>query len=114
MQVMVTQHELQEINELERDVAPMQKRLGELKDGVKVLLIHHMPVELGRFDARLLKRFVRSVPWKKAVVDNLGVAFAEEFRKKFPVHMFCEVMVDEHAVLPLWKSGSNGAEPHVG
>jgi hypothetical protein len=104
-QVQVTQHELKEIFDLERDVAPKLKRIEELKSGVKVLLIHKMPVELGRFDASLITRHVRNPTWKQCVVDNLGVDFAEAYRKRFPLRMFCDVQVVEHAVLPLWNPG---------
>jgi hypothetical protein len=110
-QVQVTQHELREIFDLERDIAPKQKRVDELKAGVKVLLIHKMPVELGRFDASLITRHVRNPTWKQCVVDNLGVDFAEAYRKRFPLRMFCDVQVEEHAVLPLWNgSQDSGAD----
>ncbi len=104
-QVQVTQHELQEIFDLERDVAPKLKRIEELKSGVKALLIHRMQVELGRFDAFLIKRPGRHVPWRQAVVDYLGQKFAEEYKKRFPVSMRFDVRVEEHAVLPLWNPG---------
>jgi len=110
MQVQITQQELQEIYELEQDVAPKLKRIEELKQGVKALLIAKMSVELGRFDAHLIKRMVRSVPWRQAVIDHLGLQFAESFKKRFPLRMFCEVAVEEHAVPPLWKSGSDSIE----
>ena len=110
--VQVTQQELEEIFELERDVVPKVKRIEELKTGVKALLIHKMPVEVGRFDAVLLARHVRSVPWRQAVVDYLGLKFAENFKKRFPVRMFCDVKVEEHAVAPLWKDGSGSIEIH--
>jgi hypothetical protein len=109
MQVQVTQQELEEIFNLERQVAPLLKRIEELKSGVKALLIHKMPVELGRFDALLIKRPGRHVPWRQAVVDYLGLKFAEQFKKRFPVSMRFEVRVEEHAVLPLWKTGAEAA-----
>jgi len=110
MEVHVTQQELQEICELQRDVAPKMRRIEELKQNVKILLIHKMPVELGRFDARLVKKFPRNVPWKEAVVQNLGVEWAEKYRKKFPPHMVCDVLVEEHAVYPLWKNGAESQQ----
>jgi len=110
MQVQVTQRELEEIFELERDIAPKQKRIEELKQDVKALLISKMPVELGRFDAVLIKRMLRHVPWRQGFVERLGEAAAEAFRKRFPASMFCEVKVEEHAVLPLWKGGAPGQE----
>lgn len=41
-QVQVAQQELQEIFDLERDVAPKLKRIEELQQGVKALLIARM------------------------------------------------------------------------
>lgn len=111
MEVRVTQHELEEIVELERDVAPKLKRIEELKSNVKALLIHRASVELGRFDAFLLKMPGRHVPWRQAVVDHLGMKFAEEFKKRFPVSIRFDVRVEEHAVLPLWNN--SGADAGV-
>ncbi|SRR6266545_4680040 len=113
-QVQVTQAELREIAELECDVAPKLKRIEELKSNVKVLLIHKMPVELGRFDAFLVKRMNRHVPWRQAVVDYLGQKFADDFKKRFPVSMFCDVRVEEHAVRPLWNDTPNDAGADTG
>jgi hypothetical protein len=108
--VIISQHELQEIFELEREVAQKQKRIDELKTGVKALLLAKMQVELGRFDAHLIRRIARHIPWKQAVAENLGLDFIERFRKRFPSSVFFEVMVEEHAVLPLWKKGDSTTE----
>ena len=105
MNVHVTQAELQEIVDLQRDIAPKVKRIEELKEGVKALLIARRPIELGRFDASLVWRFVRHPAWRQIVVDNLGAEFAEECRRKTPGHRLCNVKVEEHAVLPLWNGG---------
>jgi hypothetical protein len=110
MNVQVTQMELREIFELEGDVAPKVKRIEELKEGVKALLVARKPVELGRFDAFLIKFVSRSVPWKQAVVDYLGEKFAEQFKKRFQPHVRFDVRVEEHAVAPLWKGGEPGQE----
>lgn len=107
MSVQVTQDELREIHDLEQDVAPKLKRIEDLKSNVKALLISKMPVEFGRFDVFLIRRPGRHVPWRQAVVDYLGEKFAEQFKKRFPVSMRFEVKVEEHAVLPLWKSGGD-------
>jgi len=104
-QVQVTQQELQEIFDLERDVAPKLKRIEELKQGVKALLIARMSVELGRFDAILIKLPGRHVPWRLGFIEHLGTKLAEEFKKRFPVQIRFDVKVEEHAVLPLWKNG---------
>ena len=47
MNVQVTQAELQEIVDLERDIAPKVRRIEELKEGVKALLISKRPIESG-------------------------------------------------------------------
>jgi hypothetical protein len=103
--VQVTQNELQEIFDLERDIAPKLKRIDELKQGVKALLIGRMPVELGRFDAILIKLPGRHVPWRVGFIEYLGIKLAEEFKKRFPVQMRFDVRIEEHAVLPLWNNG---------
>ena len=110
MMVKVTQQELKEINDLEREVAPKIKRIEELKSNVKALLIHKMPVEFGRFDALLIKRPHRNVPWGRAVIEYLGQKFADEYKKRFPVFIRFEVKVEEHAVLPLWRNDAEAGE----
>jgi hypothetical protein len=116
MSVQITQQELQEIYDLEQDVGPKQKRIDELKSNVKALLISKMPVEFGRFDVVLIKRPGRHVPWRQAVVDYIGLDFAEKFKMRFPVFMRFEVKVEEHAVLPLWRNGGEAgidADPNA-
>jgi hypothetical protein len=110
MNVQVTQAELKEIVDLERDIAPKVKRVEELKEGVKALLIAKKPVELGRFDVSLLWRYVRHPAWRQIVVDKLGYEFAEECRRNTPGHNLCDVKIEEHAVEPLWKGGEPGQE----
>jgi hypothetical protein len=105
MNVQVTQAELQEIVDLEREIAPKVKRIEELKEGVKALLVANQPVELGRFDASLIWRYVRHPAWKQIVIDNLGPHFAEECWRGTPGHRLCDLKVEEHAVLPLWNGG---------
>ena len=56
--VQVTQQELKDIFDLEQDVGPKLKRIDELKSGVKALLLAKMPVEVGSFDAFLIKYLV--------------------------------------------------------
>jgi hypothetical protein len=101
--IQVTQHELEEIFELEREVAQKQKRIDELKSNVKALLFEKIPIEQGRFFARLNKRFSRHVPWKQAVIDNLGSEFANWFFHLYKPSIFFELLVEEHAVPPLWR-----------
>lgn len=110
MQVMVRQDELREIFTLEREVAPKLERIDELKSNIKALLIHKMPVEMGRFDVKLIKRFNRHVTWHQGFVDRLGLAAAQAYAKLFKPRMFCDVVVEEHAVAPLWRGGEPGQE----
>lgn len=110
MQVMVTQAELREIFELQRDVAPKLMRIEELKSNVKALLIHKMPVEMGLFSVTLRKRFNRHVTWKQGFIERLGLSAAKAYEKLFPPTMFCDVIVEDHAVQPLWKGGEPGRE----
>lgn len=69
------------------------------------MLLHHAQVELGRFDALLIKRPGRHVPWRLGFIEYLGGALADEFKKRFPVQMRFEIRIEEHAVLPLWNNG---------
>jgi len=102
--VQITQLELAEISGLEREIAWRLKRLDELKSSVKAMLLSHIRIEPGRFDAKLRKQICRSVPWKSLVIERLGQAVADWFRGLHPVHVRFDVDVVEHAVLPLWKN----------
>ena len=108
--IFVTQKELSEIAEHQQEIAWRSKRLEELNSNVKVLLQGGAIVEPGRFFARLTKRFGRSIPWKKCVIDNLGYEFAEKFKRQYPLHIFSEVKVVEYAVLPLWRNLGEGSD----
>ena len=102
MDVQVTQAELREIVYLQRQIEPMQERLDDLKSNVKAMLVSGMPVELGRFDANLVWRYVRHPAWKQVVIDNLGHEFADRCYREASGNTICDVKVEEHAVLPLW------------
>ena len=108
-EVLITQRELTEISELEREVAWRAKKAEDMKSSVKAMLLSHIRVEPGRFDAKLRKQFCRSVPWKSLVIEKLGQPMAEWFRKLHPVHIRFEVDVVEHAVEPLWKGKDDRA-----
>lgn len=71
-----------------------------------------MPVEMGgRFDVNLSSEStVTSLGGRDSRMDRLGIGAAEAYAKLFKPRMFCEVMVDEHAVAPLWKGGEPGQE----
>lgn len=110
MNVQVTQAELKEIAELEQDIAPKVKRIAELKEGVKALLLAKKPVEMGRFDVLLKTLPGRHVPWRAGFIEYLGEKMAEQYKKRFPVQVRFDVLVTEHAVTPLWKGGEPGHE----
>jgi hypothetical protein len=101
--IKITQRELEEIAELEREVAWRKKKSDELKSNLKPLLQAHVEIEAGRFDARLAKKIGRSVPYRKLVIEKLGLAVADWYKSLYPPHVFFEVEVVEHAVPPLWK-----------
>jgi len=101
--IRITQRELAEISELQREVAWRNKRLDDLKSSIKAMLLSHIPIEPGRFDAKLRKQICRNVPWKSLVIEKLGQGAADWFKKLYPPHVRFEVEVVEHAVLPLWK-----------
>jgi hypothetical protein len=100
--VRITQQELSEMAELQREILWRSKRLDELKSNVKAMLLHHIPIERGRFDAKLKKMICRNVPWKSLVIERLGESVAEWFRKLHPPRVIFDVQVVEHANLPLW------------
>jgi hypothetical protein len=110
MEIQITQAELREIVHLQRDIAPKVERLEQLKSNVKAMLISHIPVELGRFDASLDWRYVRHPAWKQIVIQELGPEFADECYRNTPGHPICDVKVEEHAVLPLWNEGDDDDE----
>lgn len=106
----INQKELAEWAELEREVAPKLRRIEELKSNIKVMLLHHAQVELGRYDATLIKLPGRHVPWRQGFIEYLGAKLAEEYKKRFPVQMRFDVRVEEHAVLPLWNNSGAGTD----
>jgi hypothetical protein len=108
--VLISQAELQEIYELQRELISKQNHLEELKSNVKTLLIGKVRIQSGRFMAHLITIPGRNVPWKQVVVEELGADFAETCRKRFPVRVRFDVKVEEHAIVPLWKNDSGGIE----
>jgi|SRR5581483_1626152 len=110
MEIQIKQDELREIVYLKREVEPMLERLEELTENVKAMLIHGIEVELGRFDANLVWRYVRHPAWRKVVEEKLGREVAEEIFKNTKGHSICDVKVEEHAVLPLWNDDEDNDE----
>jgi len=111
MEIQITQTELREMFNLQRNIAALTERLEEMKSNVKALLIGHIPVEPGRFDVTLVWRYMRNPAWKQIVIRELGSEFAEECRRNTPGHSICaDVKVEEHAILPLWNQGNDDDE----
>lgn len=58
--VNITQAELQEVCELQRELAWKEQHLEHMKSNLMVLLRVGAPIEQGRFDARLATRMGRN------------------------------------------------------
>lgn len=108
--IRITQRELQELFDLRREVELRQKRADELTSNVKAMLISKIPVEDGRYAAWLSTKTFHHPAWKQAVIDHLGPGFAEAIRKSSPTTVVSDVIVEEHAVPPLWRGTVGGSE----
>lgn len=112
LEQVVTQQELAEILDHERQIAWRIKRRDELRSNVHALLAAGAQVEPGRFDAHLKKRIGRSVPWRQLVFERLSPDVIDWFRRRFRTHVYFELEVVEYAVPPLWRnsdeSGGSG------
>jgi hypothetical protein len=108
-QIQITQSELHEISDLQRELAWKSKHLEEMKSTLEVLLREGVPIEKGRFSARLVTRIGRAVPWKQLFIERIGQAAADLLKRTFKTHVYFEVEVMEHAVLPLWR-GLEGSD----
>jgi hypothetical protein len=104
--IKITQAELKEFSELERELSWRQKHLEEMRGTIMVLLRGGAEVEDGRFDAKLVTRVGRPVPWKQEFIARMGEAVANLVKRDYKTHVFFEVRVMEHAVPPLWRSGA--------
>jgi len=104
--IRITQAELQEISDLERELAWKQRHLEEVKANLLILLREGVQVEPGRFDAQLVTRVGRAVPWKVLFIERVGQAAANEVKREFKTHVYYEVQVVEHATPPLWRDGA--------
>jgi hypothetical protein len=100
--VVIKQRELQDIHELQIEIRDKQARLESMTENVKALLFAKVPIEEGRFDARLSFKRMHNVPWKQVVIDKLGFEYMESVRRATPTVTRCEVVVIEHAIPPLW------------
>jgi hypothetical protein len=104
--IRITQAELREFSELQRELAWKEQSLEGMKSTLMVLLREGAEIEPGRFDARLATRIGRAVPWKQLFVERLGQATADSLKREFKTHVYYEVEVLEHAVPPLWLGSS--------
>lgn len=104
--IQITQSELMEINELERDLPLKTKHLKDMKENLLALLRAGATVEEGRFDARVVKRIGRAVPWRQLFVEKMGQAAADLLKRTFKTHIYFEAEVVEHAIPPLWRRGN--------
>jgi hypothetical protein len=105
--ITITQAELKEISELEREVAWKTQHLKDLKANLLVLVRGGVSVEAGRFDVRLDTCIGRAVPWKQLFIDRVGTEAADLARREFKTHVYYEVRVVEHAVPPLWQGSGD-------
>ena len=101
---------MKRIYELDREIAQKEQEVSHLKDNVKAMLFEHVPMEPGRFDARLVWKMVRKPAWRQFVVDTLKADVAEEIYRNTSANRICEVKVEEHAVMPLWNQHSDETE----
>jgi hypothetical protein len=99
----IRQSDLQQIHDLQDEIAGKQSKLASISEQVKQLMFAKAPIEPGRFDARLSFKTMHQVAWKQVVIDKLGQAYAEAVRKAAPTVRRCDLTVIEHAILPLWK-----------
>ena len=99
----IRQEDLQQIHDLQSEIAEKQSRVDQLVDQVKELKFAKAPIEQGRFDALLSFKRVHNVPWKQVVIEKLGHAYAEAVRLATPAVTRCELRIVEHAIPPLWK-----------
>lgn len=110
MDIQITQQELGEIFYLRREIKQKTERLEEVTSNVRAMLIGHIPIEPGAFDAYLEFRRVRNPAWRQIVIDLRGPEFAEKCRKETPSHTICEVQIEEHAMFPSWNQGNDDDE----
>jgi hypothetical protein len=108
--IQITQSELRQISDLQRELAWKTKHLEDMKANLLVLVREGVPVERGRFGARLITRVGRPVPWKKAFIERVGQAAADLLKRTFKTHVWFEVEVLEYAVLPLWRDSEGSDE----
>ena len=80
--VHISQSDLREVFELDRQVDQEIKRLEDLKSYRKTLPFAKTPIEEGRFHAHLVFRTIHHPAWKQIVIDELGPDFAESARRK--------------------------------
>lgn len=106
--ITITQAELREISELEREISAKQHHLASMRSNLLVMLKEGVPIEEGRFDAELVTKIARPVPWKQELIRLNGQSVADEIKRLYKLHTYYDVRVMEHAIPPLWRSGLGG------
>ena len=105
--ITITQAELKDFSELEREAKVKQQQYLERKENLLLLLRGGVGVEDGRFDARLITRVGRSPRWKFEFISRLGEAVANAVKRQYKVHVWYDLQVMEHAIPPLWRNGAS-------
>jgi len=104
--IRVTQAELSEINDLEREIPLKRQRLEGMKANLLIMLREGVPIEPGRFDAKVVRRIGRPVPWRQILIDRLGRPAVDALKRAFKTTIWYEAKVVEYATLPLWNKNS--------
>jgi hypothetical protein len=108
--ITITQAELKDFSELEREVKMKKQQCEEKKESLLLLLRGGAAVEDGRFDARLITRVGRNVRWQFEFISRLGEAVANAVKREYKTHVWYELQVMEHAVPPLWRGTTGEAD----
>jgi hypothetical protein len=106
----ITQRALQAIHDLQLELGEKQSQLESMMESMKAQLFAKVPIEPGRYDARLAFKRMHNVPWKQVVIEKLGFDYAEAVRRAAPTVTRCELVIIEHAIPPLWKKQLDDAD----
>lgn len=107
IEIRITQAELREISELERELPLKKLRLASMKQNLLVMLQEGVRVEPGRFDAKIVMRIGRAVRWRQVLIERLGQATVDAIKRAFKTTVYHEAKVLEYARMPLFDDDSN-------
>jgi len=102
----ITQAELSEINDLERELPLKRLQLASMKENLLLMLRAAVPIEPGRFDAEIAKRIGRPVPRRRLLVERVGQPAVDAMKRVFKATVWYEAKIREYATLPLWNKNS--------